>query len=35
MYGDFKGLIGSALSDIDAFELEPGEKVKQLEERKR
>ena len=35
MYGDFKGLIGSALSDIDAFELEPGEEVKQLEERKK
>jgi len=34
MYGDFKGLIGSALSDIDAFELEPGEEVKQLEEGK-
>lgn len=31
MYGDFKGLIGSALSDIDSFELEPGEEVKQLE----
>jgi len=32
MYGDFKGLIGSALSDIDVFELESGEEVKQIEE---
>ena len=32
MYGDFKGLIGSALSDIDSLELEPANEVKQIEE---
>ena len=34
MYEDFKGLIDYMLSDIDAFEFEPGEEVKRLEERK-
>jgi len=32
MYGDFKELIGSALSDIDSLELEPADEVKRLEE---
>jgi len=31
MYGDFKGLIGSALSDIDSLELSPDEEIKKLE----
>ncbi len=30
MYGDFKGLIGSALSDIDSFELGPVNDVPQI-----
>ena len=30
MYGDFKGLIGSALSDINAFELGPSDDIPQI-----
>ncbi len=30
MYGDFKGLIGSALSDIDSFELGPVNDIPQI-----